>query len=110
VINEIQIQDSCSSDEESVTVPPTKTAMVCKLAQIPTEIWMTLHLEAKKWLLNERKRQQQKDDKMKTSLALSKSTTIPNDKDNNNSNMPNQYARVKNVAKGEDVIKDNTYG
>jgi hypothetical protein len=23
--------------------------------------------------------------------------------------MPNQYARVKNVAKGQDVIKDNTY-
>jgi hypothetical protein len=22
--------------------------------------------------------------------------------------MPNQYARVKNVAKGEDVIKENT--
>jgi hypothetical protein len=22
--------------------------------------------------------------------------------------MPNQYARVKNIAKGEDVIKDNT--
>jgi hypothetical protein len=22
--------------------------------------------------------------------------------------MPNQYARVKNAAKGEDVIKDNT--
>jgi hypothetical protein len=37
LINEIQIQDSCSSDEESATVavPPTKTAMVCKLAQIP---------------------------------------------------------------------------
>jgi hypothetical protein len=34
LINEIQIQDSCSSDEESATVPPTKTAMVCKLAQI----------------------------------------------------------------------------
>jgi hypothetical protein len=31
--------------------------MVCKLAQIPPEIWMTLPLEAKKWLLNERKRQ-----------------------------------------------------
>jgi hypothetical protein len=59
IINEIQIQDSCSSDEESVAVPPTKTAMVCKLAQIPPEIWMTLPLEAKKWLLNERKRQQQ---------------------------------------------------
>jgi hypothetical protein len=58
LINKIQIQDSCSSDEESVTLPSTKTAMVCKLAQIPPEIWMTLPLEAKKWLLNERKRQQ----------------------------------------------------
>jgi hypothetical protein len=45
---------------------------------------------------------------MKKSLALSKSTAIPNDKETNNSNMPNQYARVKNVAKGEDVIKDDT--
>jgi hypothetical protein len=42
LINEIQIQDSCSSDEESLAVPPNKTAMVCKLAQIPPEIWMTL--------------------------------------------------------------------
>jgi adenylosuccinate synthase len=48
LINEIQIQDSFSSDEESVTVPPTKTAMVCKLAQISPEIWMNLLLEAKK--------------------------------------------------------------
>jgi hypothetical protein len=48
LINEIQIQDSCSSDEESVAVPPTKIAMVYKLAQIPPEIWMTLPLEAKK--------------------------------------------------------------
>jgi hypothetical protein len=93
LINEIQIQDSCISDEDSVTVPPTKTAMVCKLAQIPPEIW----------LLNERKRQQQEYDKMKKSLALSKSTALPNDKDTNNSNMPNQYARVKNVVKGEDL-------
>jgi hypothetical protein len=54
LIDGIQIQDSCSSVEESVTVPPTKTTMVCKLAQIPPEIWMTLPLEAKKWLLNER--------------------------------------------------------
>jgi hypothetical protein len=58
--------------------------------------------------MNERKRQQQEDDKMKKSLALSTSTAIPNDKESNNLNMPNQYARVKNVAKGEDVIKDNT--
>jgi hypothetical protein len=101
LISEIQIQYSCSSDEESVTVPPTKTAMVCKLAQLPPEIWMTLPLEAKKWLLNERKLQQQEDEKMKKSIVLSKSTTVPNDKDTNNSNMPNQYARVKNIAKGE---------
>jgi hypothetical protein len=69
--------------------------MVCKLAQIPPDIWMILPLEAKKWLLNERKRQQQEDDKMKNSLALSKSTAIPNDKDTNNFDLPNQYARVK---------------
>jgi hypothetical protein len=63
LINEIQIQDSCSSDEESTALLPTKTAMVCKLAQIPPDIWMTLPLEGKKWLLNERKHQQQEDDK-----------------------------------------------
>jgi hypothetical protein len=45
---------------------------------------------------------------MKKSLALSKCTAVSNDKDTNNSNMPNQYARVKNVAKGEDAIKENT--
>jgi hypothetical protein len=69
--------------------------MVCKLAQIPPEIWMTLPLEDKKWLLNERKSQQHEDDKMKKSLAQSKSTAVSNDKETNNSNMPNQYARVK---------------
>jgi hypothetical protein len=69
--------------------------MVCKLAQIPPEIWMTLPLEAKKWLLNESKRQQQEDDKMKKSLPLSKFTDVPNEHETNNSNMPNQYARVK---------------
>jgi hypothetical protein len=83
--------------------------MVCQPAQTPPEIWMTLSLEAKKWSLNERKRQQQEDEKMKKSLALSKSTAVPNDKDTNNSNLPNQYARVKNVAKGKDVIKENTH-
>jgi hypothetical protein len=40
------------------------TISTCELAQIPPEIWMTLPLEANKWLLNERKRQQQEDDKM----------------------------------------------
>jgi hypothetical protein len=79
----IQIQDSCSSDEESATIPPTKTAMVCKLAQIPPDVWMTLPLEDKKQVVNERKRQQKEEDKVKKSLTLSKSTTVLNDKDTN---------------------------
>jgi hypothetical protein len=58
--------------------------------------------------LNERKRQQQEDDKMKKSLAVIIYTAISNDKETSNSSMPNQYARLKNVAKGDDVIKDNT--
>jgi hypothetical protein len=78
--------------------------MLYKLAQISPEIWMTLPLEAKKWILNERKRQQQEDEKMKKSLALSKSTAVPNDKETNDSNVPNQYAKVKHVLKGEDVM------
>jgi hypothetical protein len=82
--------------------------MVCKLAQITPEIWMTISLEAKKWLLNESKCQRQENGKIKKSLALSKSTAILNEKETNNSNMPYQYSRVKNVAKGEDLIKDNT--
>jgi hypothetical protein len=73
-----KIQDSCSPGEESVAVPPTKTAMVCKLAQIPSEIWMILPLEAKKWLLDERNRQEQENYKMMKSLALSKSIAAPN--------------------------------
>jgi hypothetical protein len=44
---------------------------------------------------------------MKKSLALSKSTVVPNDKEINNSNMTNQNSKLKNVAKGEDVIKEN---
>jgi hypothetical protein len=39
---------------------------------------------------------------------MNKSTALPIDKDTNNANMPHQYARVKNVTKGEDVIKDDT--
>jgi hypothetical protein len=37
---------------------------------------------------------------MKKSLALNKSTAVPNDKDTNNAITPNQYARVENLAKG----------
>jgi hypothetical protein len=67
-----------------VTALEIKTAMFCKMAQIPLEIWMILPLEAKK----------------------------SKEKETSNDNMPNKYARVKNVAKEEDVIKvnkDQTY-
>jgi hypothetical protein len=94
-MDENQIQDSCISDEESAAVPPTKTAMVCILAQIPPEIWMTVSLESKKCLLNERKRQQQEYEKMKKSLVISKTKFVSNDKETSNTNMPNQYARKK---------------
>jgi hypothetical protein len=45
---------------------------------------------------------------MKKSLVSSKSTAVSNDKDTRNSNMPNQYTRVKNIAKGKKIIKENT--
>jgi hypothetical protein len=51
----LQVQDSTGSGEEMDAVPSSKSALVCKLAHAPPEMWMTLSLEAKKWLLNERK-------------------------------------------------------
>jgi adenylosuccinate synthase len=66
LVNELQLQDSTGSDEEVDISASSKTTMVCKLAQVPPEIWMTLSMEAKKWMLNERKRQQQENYKMKS--------------------------------------------
>jgi hypothetical protein len=60
---------------------------------------MTLPLEAMKWLLNERKSQQQNDDKMKKSLDLIKSIAVSNDKETSNSHIPKQHARVKKCIK-----------
>jgi hypothetical protein len=51
--------------------------------------------------LNERKRQQQ-------DIEPKKSIAVNNEKETSNSTMPNQYARVKNVAKWDDIIKQNT--
>jgi hypothetical protein len=44
--------------------------MVCKLAQIPPDISMNLPSEAKKWLMNERKRQKQEDEKNEEVISL----------------------------------------
>jgi hypothetical protein len=117
LINELQIQDSTVLEDEVQVPLASKTAMVCKLAQVPPEIWNFLSLEAKKWLLNERKRQQQEDDKLKkssnsVSRDTPKSSSIEPGNPSSNSNMPNQYARVKNAVKGEDDNQDQppTYG
>jgi len=51
----LQFQDAVASDDVLDILPPSKTGMVCKLAQISPEARMTLSIEAKKGLLNERK-------------------------------------------------------
>jgi hypothetical protein len=111
LINELQVQDSAGSDEDIDTSPSSKTALVCKLAQVPPEIWMTLSLEAKKWLLNERKRQQQEEDKSKKSSDANGNDAFKMSERNKNtsSKLPNQYAKVKYAVKGEEEVLDDTY-
>jgi hypothetical protein len=95
----LQIQDSTVLDEEVEIPSSSKTAIVCKLAQVPPEICNSLSLEANKWLLNGRKSQQLEDDKLKKSSSTTRDTTKPTSGDSStpssNYNMPNQYARVK---------------
>jgi hypothetical protein len=50
LINELQDQHS---DDDLNTPALSKTANVCKVAQLTPEIRTTLAVEAKKWLLNE---------------------------------------------------------
>jgi hypothetical protein len=63
---------------------------------------MTLSTEAKKWLLNERKRQRQENDKIKMSSSKKDTFKVPEKDRTIYSNMPNQYAKVKNTVKGEE--------
>jgi hypothetical protein len=65
-------------------------------------------MEAKKWLLNERKRQQQEDDKMKKSSGKKDTIKVPEKDRTNSSTMPNQYAKVKNTVKGEEELQDGS--
>jgi hypothetical protein len=68
---------------------------------------MTLSTEAKKWLLNERKRQQQVNDKLKKASSKKDTTKVPDKGRTNSSNMPSQYAKVKNTVKGEEELQDS---
>ena len=43
----MQLQDLGESEEEADIVSSSKTAIVCQLEKIPTEIWMTLTLDEK---------------------------------------------------------------
>jgi hypothetical protein len=54
--------------------------------------------------LNERKRQQQENDKMKKSLALSKSTAVPNDKDTNNSNILEEEMKIPSIYEADEDV------
>jgi hypothetical protein len=79
--------------------------MVCNLTQLSLEIWMMIPVEAKKWLLNGQKRQQKQDDSEKRSYSsVSKDISKIFDREKNNSNILNQYAKVKNDVKGEEEL------
>jgi hypothetical protein len=45
--------------------------------------------------------------RQKVHLARSKDIVVDTDKDNNDTIMPNQYAKVKNTVKGEEFFPDN---
>jgi hypothetical protein len=70
---------------------------------------MTLSLEAKKWLLNERKRQQQEEDKSEKSSVTNGNDAFKMSERNKStsSKLPNQYAKAKNAAKGEEEVQDD---
>ena len=105
----MKIQVCNNLDDEFSQLQRTKTAMICTLTQIPPHIWMPLPLEAKKWLLNERKHQQVEDEKAKKADAISDKSLVKfSDKDPKDVNMPNQYAKAKSVAKGEEMIQGDT--
>jgi hypothetical protein len=61
----MQVQDSSESDEELDITTSSKTTIVC-----PSRKRKSLSIDAKKWLLNKRKRQQLEDEKLKRSLHL----------------------------------------
>jgi hypothetical protein len=48
MLNQLQIQNITVLEDEVASQASSKTAMVCKLAQILPEIWNSLSLEAKK--------------------------------------------------------------
>jgi hypothetical protein len=48
------LQDLPGSDDELDILQSSKSALECKLAQLPPEVWMSLPLEAKKWPLKNR--------------------------------------------------------
>jgi hypothetical protein len=80
LIKELQVQDSTGLDEEIDIFTSSKSP----------EIWMTLSVDAKKWLLNERKQQQQEGDKKKMSSSKKDTVKDPEKDRNHPSNMPNQ--------------------
>jgi hypothetical protein len=110
LMNELRVQGLTGSNEQLDALPSSKTALVCKLAQVHPEIWMILSLQAKKWLLNKRKRQRQFEDKSKSlSDTIGNDTFVMSERNKNTSSIiPNECAKVKNSLKGEEEVQDGT--
>ena len=68
-ISDLNDHSLIDSDDILNDLGCTTTVMVYKLAQVPPDISMTVSLDTKKWLLNERKRQQKHDKRMKKSFT-----------------------------------------
>jgi hypothetical protein len=64
----------------------------------------------KEWLLNETKREQQEEHKYKKLSDTKGNDALKLSERNKNtsSNVPNQYAKVKNAVKGEEELQDDT--
>jgi hypothetical protein len=69
---------------------------------------MTLSMEAKKWMLNERKRKQQEDYEFKRSSSRKDTIKVPEKDRTNSPTLSNQYAKVKNTVKVEGELQDGT--
>jgi hypothetical protein len=99
LFHDLKSQAPKNLEDEFSQLTHTKTAMVCKLALIPPDMW----------LLNERNRQRIEDEKAKKAATMGDRNSVKfSDKNPKDVNIPNQYAKVKSVAKGEEMIEEDT--
>jgi hypothetical protein len=83
--------------------------MVYKLAQLPPLIWMMLPVEAKKWILNERKCQQHEYDSKKWSLSSGTKYTIKIAHREKIFPIYKPICKSQNSLKGEEELQADKY-